>query len=635
MAAIVALPLSGAELRLSNAGLSADTFSFSFNSVAGTQYRIERAIQISQPAWSTLTTLTASGATTPFSESVVGSASRLYRVFVPATSVYSTNAVGFLTVSLVAGSNWVVNPFNAQRLDTLIPSAPDGTAVSVWIVSQNHWDIPHEYWDGMGWLDPDFNPSNLILPQNEGFLVFAPQAFSVTFVGEVPAGGAGGTAPAIASQPQSQTVSAGGTASFTVSATGTAPLSYRWQKNSVALTDGGNLSGATTPTLTLSNVQTNDAGNYRVVITNSVGSITSAVAALTVTACTPPTITAGPVGLTRCEGESAAFSVTASGTGLTYQWRKNGGNISGATASNYTIAVVAPGDASSYDCLVSNACGAAAASENLAQNPGFEQGTTGWFALGPCTLTATTSQAHSGQGSAYVQGRTGTWNGPAQSLLGVLQPSGTYGISVWLRVEGSTSQSVGVTISQIDGGGTAYWNVASVTASPGQWVQLKGSFTLNVTGTLTELTLYAQGPAAGVNFYADEVVVERLVESGQNLAQNPGFEQGPTGWFVFGPCSLAATTSQAHSGQRSAYIQGRTDTWNGPAQSLLGVLAPSTLYRLHAWVRLETASSQPFELAIKQTDSSGTAYPWGGEPRFLRRLGRTWPATSLPTWLAR
>ena len=48
------------------------------------------------------------------------------------------------------------------------------------------------------------------------------------------------------------------------------------------LTDGGNLSGTTGPALTLTNVQTNDAGSYQVVVTNSVGSVTSAVASLTV-----------------------------------------------------------------------------------------------------------------------------------------------------------------------------------------------------------------------------------------------------------------------------------------------------------------------------------------------------------------
>jgi len=68
----------------------------------------------------------------------------------------------------------------------------------------------------------------------------------------------------------------GAAAAFSVTASGSAPLSYQWLK------DGSILSGATTSIYTLASVTTNDAGSYRVVITNSVGSITSSVATLTV-----------------------------------------------------------------------------------------------------------------------------------------------------------------------------------------------------------------------------------------------------------------------------------------------------------------------------------------------------------------
>jgi endonuclease/exonuclease/phosphatase family metal-dependent hydrolase len=87
--------------------------------------------------------------------------------------------------------------------------------------------------------------------------------------------------PAITAQPQSQTVTAGSSASFTVTATGTAPLSYQW------LLGGTNISGANTNAYTRSNVQTNDAGNYSVVVTNIAGSVTSSVATLTVFVTNP------------------------------------------------------------------------------------------------------------------------------------------------------------------------------------------------------------------------------------------------------------------------------------------------------------------------------------------------------------
>ncbi|HEY0945718.1 MAG TPA: immunoglobulin domain-containing protein [Opitutaceae bacterium] len=89
-------------------------------------------------------------------------------------------------------------------------------------------------------------------------------------------------APSIVTPPQSQTVGIGATASFTVAAAGTAPLNYRWRKDSTDLTDGGRIEGATTATLKINGAQPEDAGDYSVVVTNSVDSATSAAATLRV-----------------------------------------------------------------------------------------------------------------------------------------------------------------------------------------------------------------------------------------------------------------------------------------------------------------------------------------------------------------
>ena len=88
--------------------------------------------------------------------------------------------------------------------------------------------------------------------------------------------------PVILTQPTDVTVGAGNTATFTVSAGGTLPLIYQWQKNGSNLTDGGNVSGAITTNLVLSDVQTNDIGCYSVVVTNNLGAATSRMAALIV-----------------------------------------------------------------------------------------------------------------------------------------------------------------------------------------------------------------------------------------------------------------------------------------------------------------------------------------------------------------
>ena len=90
-------------------------------------------------------------------------------------------------------------------------------------------------------------------------------------------------ATAITAQPQPQSVGALGTANFSVTATG-ACLTYQWQKNGVNLTNGGNISGATSATLQITSVTSGDAGNYRCVVTGTCGAVTSNTAALTVVA---------------------------------------------------------------------------------------------------------------------------------------------------------------------------------------------------------------------------------------------------------------------------------------------------------------------------------------------------------------
>lgn len=163
------------------------------------------------------------------------------------------------------------------------------------------------------------------------------------------------TAPAITTQPQSQTKCTGQSVTFTVAASGTTPLSYQWKKN------GTNISGATSSSYTISSVTTGDAANYTCYVSNACGNVTSNAATLTVN--TPPTITTQPQSQTKMVGQSVTFTVAASGTTpLSYQWRKNGSNISGATSTSYSIASVVTGDAGNYDCVVTNSCGSATSS---------------------------------------------------------------------------------------------------------------------------------------------------------------------------------------------------------------------------------------------------------------------------------
>jgi hypothetical protein len=158
------------------------------------------------------------------------------------------------------------------------------------------------------------------------------------------------TAASITSPPSSDTSCVGQPASFTVVGGGTPAPTYQWRKNTV------NIGGATAATYALASVVAGDAGSYDCVVTNSCGSATSAAATLTVDV--PPTIDTSPNSLAICVGDPANFVVAASGPGpLTYQWRRNGSDLSGATGTSHFIAAAIGADAGSYDCVVTNACG--------------------------------------------------------------------------------------------------------------------------------------------------------------------------------------------------------------------------------------------------------------------------------------
>ncbi|HEV8267425.1 MAG TPA: immunoglobulin domain-containing protein, partial [Thermoanaerobaculia bacterium] len=121
-------------------------------------------------------------------------------------------------------------------------------------------------------------------------------AFSITY-----AGGTGNdvvltnipcTAPS-ASDPANQTVCVGATATFNTTASGVGPLTYQWRKGMMALMDGGNIAGATTSTLMISNASAGDAGSYDVVVTGGCAPpFTTAAATLTIGDTTAPTVTA-------------------------------------------------------------------------------------------------------------------------------------------------------------------------------------------------------------------------------------------------------------------------------------------------------------------------------------------------------
>ncbi|MCX8516872.1 MAG: immunoglobulin domain-containing protein, partial [Rhodoferax sp.] len=157
--------------------------------------------------------------------------------------------------------------------------------------------------------------------------------------------------PSITSQPGNQSVVAGQTATFSVVATGSATLSYQWKKNDA------DIQGATSSTYTTPATVIEDSGAvFTVVVKNSAGKVTSDKASLTVSAIV---ISTQPAAQTVVIGQTASFSVGAAGTGtLSYQWKKNGTEIPGATSSTYTTPATVIGDSGAvFTVVVKNSAG--------------------------------------------------------------------------------------------------------------------------------------------------------------------------------------------------------------------------------------------------------------------------------------
>ncbi len=151
-----------------------------------------------------------------------------------------------------------------------------------------------------------------------------------------PGSNAKATTPSITTQPSSQSVTAGQSATFSVVAAGATPLSYQWQKN------GANISGASAASYTTPATTSSDDGSmFDVIVSNTAGSVTSHQASLTIGPATAPAITTQPANQAVTAGQTATFSVVVIGSSpLAYQWQLNGAPISGATASSYTTPVI-------------------------------------------------------------------------------------------------------------------------------------------------------------------------------------------------------------------------------------------------------------------------------------------------------
>jgi hypothetical protein len=359
--------------------------------------------------------------------------------------------------------------------------------------------------------------------------------------------------PSITSQPLSRTVTAGQSAAFSVIASGTAPFSYQWRKN------GTSISGATSSSYTIPAATTSDTGTqFTVLVSNAAGSATSSAATLTVNATTlAPSITSHPVSRTVAAGQAATFSVSVSGTApFSYQWRKNGANISGATSSSYTTPAATTADTGTQFTVV-----ASNVASSITSNPAT-------LTVTAPSLLLTVSPASLSFGSVYVGGSstqavTVTNSGDASVTFSGIASSGpgfsTSGISSGQILGPGQTAKLNVTFSPSSTGNVAgSITVASNSSNSPRTVSVSGSGVQPQSHRALLTWSPSTSSVVGYQVYASSVSggpYTRVTNAAVNTASytDATVQSGETYYYVVTAVDSSATES-AYSTQVRAVI---------------------------------------------------------------------------------
>jgi len=351
--------------------------------------------------------------------------------------------------------------------------------------------------------------------------------------------------PEIVSQPTNTLAFLGAGASFRVSATGSAPLSYQWQFNGTNLANGDTVTGATTPTLSISQVSWAAAGTYSVLVSNSVGAITSTNATLTVLPVTLPgytlrTFTAFPGGHPN--------GLVAGSDGSLYGTTRSGGAMSQGSVFH-----LSPGDI--FTNLYS-----------------FSGGDGGGTPYGPLTL---------GTNSEYY-GNTAA--GGTAALGSIFQISSSGAFASWYAFTSTTNgqMPVGPLVQAADG---SWYGTTLYGGSFGQGTV----FRLTSGGQFSQLHAFAgpdgSGPGAGV-VYGNDGRWYGTTAQGGSSNRGTVFCVGAGGQFT----NLYAFTGGADGGNPlGGLVQGLDGAFYGTAHS--GGSGYGTLFRITAGGVLQTLLS--------------------------------------------
>lgn len=219
-------------------------------------------------------------------------------------------------------------------------------------------------------------------------------------------------------------------------------------------------------------------------------------------------------------------------------------------------------------------------------NDTFESGYGAWKGVGSL-LSLSTEQAHNGGTSLYCYDRTANWGAPRCSLTGIVAAGQSYEISASAMYEGSGQQNMAIKMIYTDANGTDHYDqVAAAQATAGQWVEIKGNYT--VPSGATGMILYVEMPGANTDqtYYIDDVVIKgEKTEIQLDDKFESDFDNNSTQkWNGRGSAKVELSTKYAHSGTTSLYVSGRTQLWNGATRSASDIMEAGGYYKVGTYV---------------------------------------------------
>ncbi len=456
------------------------------------------------------------------------------------TSVFARRLVLGLLVALfpVIHLGWDARSFAASRLSITTEPASQtvtsGQSATFTVVATGH--NPHYQWLKNGVAISGANLPSYTTPPTTSSdngaqfdVVVSIRYNSITSSTATLTVNAALVPPTITTQPVNQTVTAGQTATFSVVANGSTAMIYQWQKN------GASIAGATSSRYTTPATTTADSGStFAVVVGNAAGNAASATATLTVNALlVRPTITTQPVNQTVTAGQTATFSVAASGsTPMTYQWRKNGASIAGATSSSYkTPATTTADNGVTFAVVASNAAGNATSTSatltvNSAPAPAIQLSSTS-ISFANDVVNAPASQA-------LVITNSGTATLSISQISATGAPFSVSGFLLPLNVNAGQKTTVTVTFSPTSAG-TVSGSLSIVSNAPTSpsSVSLSGSavaatHTLSISptslsfGNVTTGTSSATQAVTITNTGNSSVIISSITLSGTGYSMSAG-----------------------------------------------------------------------------------------------------------------